>query len=56
MLYHSTRNKNGAVDASQAILSGLAPDGGLYMMDRIPSLDLTAMMQQDVYGMAETIL
>ena len=56
MLYHSTRNAGGAVDASQAILSGLAPDGGLYMMDRIPSLDLAQIMQQDVYGMAETIL
>ncbi len=56
MLYHSTRNADGAVDASQAILSGLAPDGGLYMMDRIPSLDLAQLMQQDVYGMAETIL
>ncbi|MBQ3241341.1 MAG: hypothetical protein IJA99_00130 [Oscillospiraceae bacterium] len=56
MLYHSTRNAGGAVDASQAILSGLAPDGGLYMMDRIPRLELTKIMQQDVYGMAETIL
>ncbi len=44
------------MDASQAILSGLAPDGGLYMMDRIPRLELTKIMQQDVYGMAETIL
>ena len=44
------------MDASQAILSGLAPDGGLYMMDQIPTLDLAGMMQQDVYGMATAIL
>jgi len=35
MKYLSTRGA-GAVDAAQAILEGLAPDGGLYVMDEIP--------------------
>ena len=39
MRYHSTRNVNESVDSAQAVLSGLAPDGGLYMPEKIPALD-----------------
>ena len=39
LLYRSTRDDNVKVTASQAILKGLAPDGGLFVPDRIPSLD-----------------
>ena len=39
MLYHSTRSSTQWVDSAQAVLSGLAPDGGLYMPANIPSLD-----------------
>ena len=39
MLYHSTRSNAHRVDSAQAVLSGLAPDGGLYMPDIIPALD-----------------
>ncbi len=38
ILYHSTRGDETAVTASQAILQGLAPDGGLYVPDSIPAL------------------
>lgn len=38
LFYSSTRNKNEKVTASQAILQGLAPDGGLYMPESIPAL------------------
>ena len=38
-LYGSTRGKGGKVTASQAILQGLAPDGGLFVPDHIPALD-----------------
>ncbi|MBR1627767.1 MAG: hypothetical protein IJ679_00685, partial [Lachnospiraceae bacterium] len=38
MEYISTRNKNERATASQAILKGLAPDGGLYMPEKIPHL------------------
>ena len=37
--YSSTRGKESHVTASQAILKGLADDGGLFMPDKIPSLD-----------------
>ena len=39
MLYHSTRNKEHFVDSAQAVLQGLAPDGGLYMPEAIPAFD-----------------
>ena len=39
ILYHSTRGDSAEITASQAILNGLAPDGGLYVPDRIPQLE-----------------
>ncbi len=39
--YVSTRNKNDRVTASQAVLQGLAPDGGLYVPTEIPKLDVS---------------
>ena len=39
MLYHSTRNKHLTADSAQAVLEGLAPDGGLYMPQAIPAFD-----------------
>ena len=42
MLYHSTRNNELIVDSTQAVLSGLAPDGGLYVPSALPALDVEA--------------
>lgn len=39
LFYSSTRNDKEKVTASQAILQGLAPDGGLYMPSMIPALE-----------------
>ena len=39
MFYHSTRSECVRADSAQAVLDGLAPDGGLYMPDAIPSFD-----------------
>ena len=39
ILYNSTRSKGNPVKASQAILKGLADDGGLFVPDHIPALD-----------------
>ena len=39
-MYRSTRNAANRVTASQAILQGLAEDGGLYVPEQIPALDL----------------
>ncbi|MBO5622437.1 MAG: threonine synthase, partial [Butyrivibrio sp.] len=41
VLYSSTRGDKGCIKASQAILRGLAPDGGLYVPDHIPHLEKT---------------
>lgn len=40
LLYKSTRNPENVVSASQAILQGLAIDGGLYVPTEIPKADL----------------
>jgi threonine synthase len=39
-MYSSTRNADVKLTASQAILKGLADDGGLFVPDSIPSLDV----------------
>lgn len=38
--YNSTRSKSAPVKASEAILKGLAPDGGLFVPERIPELTI----------------
>ena len=39
MLYHSTRGGSGGLSFADALLAGLAPDGGLYVPDDWPVLD-----------------
>ena len=39
MQFISTRGKSPAVSSSEAILNGLAPDGGLYIPEYIPQID-----------------
>ena len=41
ILYKSTRSENETVTASQAILKGLASDGGLFVPTSIPKLNVT---------------
>lgn len=41
LLYKSTRSSSAPVTASQAILKGLSEDGGLYMPEQIPTLDIS---------------
>lgn len=41
VLYSSTRNSNEKITASQAILKGLADDGGLFVPNAIPALDVS---------------
>ena len=40
LLYRSTRGGEADVTASQAILKGLASDGGLFIPEMIPALDV----------------
>ena len=56
MQYHSTRSKNPCVDSAQAVLTGLAHDGGLYMPEGLPAFDASACLQGDTLSMANAIL
>ncbi len=56
MLYHSTRSPLPRVDSAQAVLQGLAPDGGLYMPEAIPAFDWKACLEGDTFAMATGIL
>ena len=59
MLFCSTRDKAARVTASQAILSGLAPDGGLYLPCELPSFSLAQireMKKMDYRQVALTVL
>ncbi len=47
MNYYSTRNKNSAVSARQAVLLGLAPDGGLFMPQHIPQFPREVLFDQN---------
>lgn len=41
LMYRSTRDEKNCVTASQAVLKGLAEDGGLYVPERIPALPVS---------------
>jgi len=56
MLYHSTRSDTACVDSAQAVLEGLAPDGGLYMPVSIPAFDWRKCLQGSSMDMAADIL
>ena len=56
MQYHSTRNKHATVDSAQAVLSGLAPDGGLYVPEKLPEIDVAACLQESTMDAAARII
>ena len=58
MNYQSTRNANIHATAAEAVLQGLAPDGGLYTMPSLSGirLDWQAVLQMDTLSMAREIL
>ena len=56
MLYHSTRDSGGCVNSAQAVLQGLAPDGGLYMPEYIPDFDWKSCLQGSAMDMSTAIL
>ena len=55
MFYHSTRSA-AAVDSAQAVLTGLAPDGGLYMPEGLPQFDWEKCLAGSSQEMATQIL
>lgn len=56
MLYFSTRGGAPAVSGAQAVLTGLAPDGGLYLPERIPEFDWKAAVTLEPSAVAARIL
>ncbi|HYE83619.1 MAG TPA: threonine synthase [Clostridia bacterium] len=58
ILYKSTRGKDAPVNASEAILKGIARDGGLYVPDEIPKLALSLedMVSMDYRSLAYHIM
>ena len=59
MRYVSTRQASEAVSASQAIIRGIAPDGGLYVPESIPAVDtafLRALCDMDYRDRAAAVL
>ena len=46
MEYLSTRSDKHFIDSAQAVLNGLAPDGGLYVPRVLPTLDVAACLQK----------
>ena len=58
MLYTSTRGGAPAVSSARAIVDGLAPDGGLYVMapDEIPQLDWRSFLALDYPTLAAKVL
>ena len=56
MQYQSTRGLSPLVDSAQAVLNGLAPDGGLYLPCDLPAFSWEDCVRKDTMGMAEQIL
>ena len=56
MRYHSTRNETVFVDSAQAVLEGLAPDGGLYMPESLPAFDWRECLKGSSIQMSTRIL
>ena len=56
MEYISTRGACPPVDSAQAVLSGLAPDGGLYMPKAIPAFDWQGCLKGTSQQMSTAIL
>ncbi|MCE5236633.1 MAG: threonine synthase [Clostridiaceae bacterium] len=56
MIYHSTRSKALTATGLEAVLKGIAPDGGLYMPERFPLLPPEAICGLDALGIAKKVL
>ena len=56
MIYHSTRDESLKADSAQAVLEGLAPDGGLYVPQSLPAFDWQACLKGSAMDMSTAIL
>ena len=56
MIYHSTRSASLQADSAQAVLEGLAADGGLYVPAALPAFDWKKCLRGSAMDMATDIL
>ena len=58
LIYRSTRNADETATSSQAILKGLAENGGLFVPDEIPALDVSfeELAEMDYKGVAYEVM
>ncbi|MDD7056236.1 MAG: threonine synthase, partial [Selenomonadaceae bacterium] len=59
MQYFSTRGHSSRLDSAEAILKGLAPDGGLFVPESLPQIDkkfITALQPLSYEERAEKVL
>lgn len=58
LMYRSTRNSNNRVTASQAVLQGLSPDGGLFVPETLPVLlkSMEELSQMDYRELAYEVM
>lgn len=56
MNYNSTRNAALQVTAAQAIAQGISEEGGLFVPQSFPKVELTDMLSLDYIGRAEYVL
>ncbi len=56
MEYISTKGEAGPVSAAEAILMGIAPDGGLFVPSRLPEIDYRPLINRSYRERAEAIL
>ena len=58
LLYKNTRNANDSLSASKAIIQGLSAEGGLYVPEHIPALDipLSALKDMSYQEVAYTVM
>ena len=55
MRFVSTRGGSSPVPFRAALFDGLAPDGGLYVADRLPSIDFRALQDASLIDVGQTI-
>lgn len=58
LIYRSTRGRSESVASAQAIVEGIAPDGGLYVPDHIPAplVSLEEMLQMSYKDLAYAVM
>ena len=56
--YHSTRSADDSVTSKQAILTGIAPDGGLFVSDQLGDdpIELSDVVKKTYHGIARDVL